>query len=250
MFLPLRIREEKDAFRHTAAHIMAAGGQTALPECKAGDRSVHRDDGFYYDIDSDKTLTSEDFPAIEAEMKKIEGRRTLRLSDLNSRGKKPFVFERGYEPYEVGTIRIDLPEDAVISLYRQGDFTDLCAGPHLISTEIGDRVPGSHEDCREAYWRGSHRKNKMLTGSMEPHTRRMLIWRHVAMLEGGKRDHRKLGKELSLFMFFRKKGPGFPVLFCRKGMVLKNTLMQYWREIHEREGIMEISTPVMLNIHS
>ena len=168
------------------------------------------------------------------------------MNDLNSQGKKPFVFEKKDEPYKVELIR-DLPEDAVISLYRQGDFTDLCAGPHLMSTKSVKafrlmKIAG-------AYWRGNE-KNKMLTRIYgTAYTKNADLEAYVTMLEEAKkRDHRKLGKELNLFMFFGRR-TWFSVLLP-KGMVLKNTLMQYWREIHEREGYVEISTPVMLNRHS
>ncbi|UWP60792.1 threonine--tRNA ligase [Ruminococcus gauvreauii] len=234
----------KDAFRHTAAHIMAQAVKRLYPNAKlAIGPSI--DDGFYYDIDSDKTLTSEDFPAIEAEMKKIV-KENLALERFElSREEAICFFEKKDEPYKVELIR-DLPEDAVISLYRQGDFTDLCAGPHLMSTKSVKafrlmKIAG-------AYWRGNE-KNKMLTRIYgTAYTKNADLEAYVTMLEEAKkRDHRKLGKELNLFMF-SEEGPGFP-FFLPKGMVLKNTLMQYWREIHEREGYVEISTPVMLNRH-
>ncbi|MCH1981193.1 threonine--tRNA ligase [Ruminococcus sp. OA3] len=234
----------KDAFRHTAAHIMAQAVKRLYPNAKlAIGPSI--DDGFYYDIDSDEVLTSEDFPAIEAEMKKIVKENLLLERFELSREDAIRFFEEKDEHYKIELIR-DLPEDAVISLYRQGDFTDLCAGPHLMSTKPVKafklmKIAG-------AYWRGNE-KNKMLTRIYgTAYTKNADLEAYVAMLEEAKkRDHRKLGKELNLFMF-SEEGPGFP-FFLPKGMVLKNTLMQYWREIHEREGYVEIATPVMLNRH-
>ena len=219
----------RDAFRHTAAHIMAQAVKRLYPNAKlAIGPSI--DDGFYYDIDSEETLTSEDFSAIESEMKKREAIQ---------------FFEEKEEPYKVELIR-DLPEDAVISLYRQGEFTDLCAGPHLMSTKPVEAV--KLMKIAGAYWRGSE-KNKMLTRIYgTAYTKNADLEAYVTMLEEAKkRDHRKLGKELHLFMF-AEEGPGFP-FFLPKGMTLKNALMQYWREIHEREGYVEISTLVMLNRH-
>ena len=219
----------RDAFRHTAAHIMAQAVKRLYPNAKlAIGPSI--DDGFYYDIDSEESLTSEDFSAIESEMKKREAIQ---------------FFEEKEEPYKVELIR-DLPEDAVISLYRQGEFTDFCAGPQLMSTKPVEAV--KLMKIAGAYWRGSE-KNKMLTRIYgTAYTKNADLEAYVTMLEEAKkRDHRKLGKELHLFMF-AEEGPGFP-FFLPKGMTLKNALMQYWREIHEREGYVEISTPVMLNRH-
>lgn len=232
----------KDAFRHTASHIMAQAVKRLYPNAKlAIGPSV--DDGFYYDIDSEEVLTTEDFPAIEAEMKKIvkEDLPLERFELLREDAIR--FFEEKEEPYKVELIR-DLPENAIISLYRQGEFTDLCAGPHLMSTKPVKAV--KLMKLAGAYWRGNE-KNKMLTRIYgTAYTKNADLESYVTMLEEAKkRDHRKLGKELNLFMF-AEEGPGFP-FFLPKGMVLKNTLMQYWREIHEREGYVEISTPMMLN---
>lgn len=232
----------KDAFRHTASHIMAQAVKRLYPNAKlAIGPSV--DDGFYYDIDSEEVLTTEDFPAIEAEMKKIV-KEDLPLERFElPREDAIRFFEEKEEPYKVELIR-DLPENAIISLYRQGEFTDLCAGPHLMSTRPVKAV--KLMKLAGAYWRGNE-KNKMLTRIYgTAYTKNADLESYVTMLEEAKkRDHRKLGKELNLFMF-AEEGPGFP-FFLPKGMVLKNTLMQYWREIHEREGYVEISTPMMLN---
>lgn len=232
----------KDAFRHTASHIMAQAVKRLYPNAKlAIGPSV--DDGFYYDIDSEEVLTTEDFPAIEAEMKKIV-KEDLPLERFElPREDAIRFFEEKEEPYKVELIR-DLPENAIISLYRQGEFTDLCAGPHLMSTKPVKAV--KLMKLAGAYWRGNE-KNKMLTRIYgTAYTKNADLESYVTMLEEAKkRDHRKLGKELNLFMF-AEEGPGFP-FFLPKGMVLKNTLMQYWREIHECEGYVEISTPMMLN---
>lgn len=232
----------RDAFRHTASHIMAQAIKRLYPQAKlAIGPSI--DDGFYYDLDIDVPLTAEEFPAIEAEMKKIV-KEDLPLERFElSREDAIRFFEEKEEPYKVELIR-DLPENAVISLYRQGEFTDLCAGPHLMSTKPVKAIKLMKN--AGAYWRGDE-KNKMLTRIYgTAYTKNADLEEYVTMLEEAKkRDHRKLGKELGLFMF-TDEGPGFP-FFLPKGMVLKNTLMQYWREIHEREGYVEISTPIMLN---
>lgn len=232
----------RDAFRHTASHILAQALKRLYPNVKlAIGPSV--DDGFYYDVDSEEPLSADDFPAIEAEMKKIvKENLALERYELPREEAIRFFEEKG-EPYKVELIR-DLPEDAAISLYRQGEFTDLCAGPHLMSTKAVKAI--KLMKIAGAYWRGSE-KNKMLTriyGTAYPKSSDLEAY--LTMLEEAKkRDHRKLGKELELFLF-ADEGPGFPFILP-KGMVLKNTLMQYWREIHEREGYVEISTPIMLN---
>lgn len=234
----------RDAFRHTAAHIMAQAIKRIYPNAKlAIGPSI--DDGFYYDIDCEETLSTEDFVAVEAEMKKIvKENLPLKRFELSRVDALRFFEEQG-EAYKVELIR-DLPEDAVISLYRQGEFTDLCAGPHLMTTKPVKAL--KLMKLAGAYWRGDE-KNKMLTRIYgTAYTKNADLEAYVTMLEEAKkRDHRKLGKELGLFMF-SEEGPGFP-FFLPKGMVLKNTLMQYWREIHDREGYVEISTPVMLNRH-
>ena len=231
-----------DAFRHTASHIMAQAIKRLYPDAKlAIGPSI--DDGFYYDIDREQPLTTDDFAAIEAEMKKIvKEDLPLERFELPREEAIKFFEEKG-EPYKVELIQ-DLPEDAVISLYKQGEFTDLCAGPHLMTTKPVKAF--KLMKLAGAYWRGNE-KNKMLTRIYgTAYTKSADLDAYVTMMEEAKkRDHRKIGKELGLFMF-TDEGPGFP-FFLPKGMVLKNTLMQYWREIHEREGYVEISTPIMLN---
>ena len=232
----------KDAFRHTASHILAQAIKRLYPETQlAIGPSV--DDGFYYDIDSERTFTTDDFEAIEAEMKKVV-KENLSLERFElPRDEAIEFFKKQNEMYKVELI-CDLPEDAVISLYKQGEFTDLCAGPHLMSTKQVKAF--KLMKLAGAYWRGNE-NNKMLTRIYgTAFTKNADLEAYVTMLEEAKkRDHRRIGKELGLFMF-RDEGPGFP-FFLPKGMMLKNTLMQYWREIHEREGYVEISTPIMLN---
>ncbi len=232
----------KDAFRHTASHILAQAIKRLFPETQlAIGPSV--DDGFYYDIDSERTFTTDDFEAIEAEMKKIV-KENLPLERFElPRAEAIEFFKKQNEMYKVELIE-DLPEDAIISLYKQGEFTDLCAGPHLMSTKQVKAF--KLMKLAGAYWRGNE-NNKMLTRIYgTAFTKNADLEAYVTMLEEAKkRDHRRIGKELGLFMF-RDEGPGFP-FFLPKGMLLKNTLMQYWREIHEREGYVEISTPIMLN---
>lgn len=188
----------RDAFRHTAAHIMAQAIKRLYPETKlAIGPSI--DDGFYYDVDSEKVLTTDDFAAIEAEMKKIvKENLTLERFELPREEAIKFFQEKN-EPYKVELIE-DLPEDAVISLYRQGEFTDLCAGPHLMSTKPVKAI--KLMKLAGAYWRGNE-KNKMLTRIYgTAYTKNSELKAYVHMLEEAKkRDHRKLGKELNLFMF-------------------------------------------------
>ena len=188
----------RDAFRHTASHILAQALKRLYPNVKlAIGPSV--DDGFYYDVDSEEPLSADDFPAIEAEMKKIV-KENLALERYElPREEAIRFFEEKEEPYKVELIR-DLPEDAAISLYRQGEFTDLCAGPHLMSTKAVKAI--KLMKIAGAYWRGSE-KNKMLTriyGTAYPKSSDLEAY--LTMLEEAKkRDHRKLGKELELFLF-------------------------------------------------
>jgi threonyl-tRNA synthetase len=234
----------KGAFRHTASHIMAQAIKRLYPDVKlAIGPSVA--DGFYYDIDKETPLLQEDLEKIEAEMKKIvkEGLPLARFTKPRAEAVEYFK-EKG-ETYKVELIE-DLPEDAEISFYSQGEFTDLCAGPHLMSTKPVKAFRLT--SLAGAYWRGSE-KNKMLQriyGTAFP--KKAELDEYLTMLEEAKkRDHRRLGKELGLFMM-RDEGPGFP-FFLPKGMVLKNTLLDYWREIHKRAGYVEISTPIMLSRH-
>ncbi len=231
----------RDTFRHTASHIMAQALKRLYPEVKlAIGPSI--DDGFYYDVDG-VSLSTEDFPAIEAEMKKIV-KEDLTLERFEMpRAEAIAYFKEKEEPYKVELIE-DLPEDAVISFYRQGEFTDLCAGPHLMSTKQVKAI--KLMKLAGAYWRGNE-KNKMLTRIYgTAYTKNSDLEEYVTMLEEAKkRDHRKIGREMGLFML-ADEGPGFP-FFLPKGMVIYNTLQDYWREIHAREGYVEISTPIMLN---
>ena len=232
----------RDAFRHTTSHIMAQAIKSLWPDVKlAIGPSI--DDGFYYDIDSERPITEEDFPAIEAEMKKI-AKEDLKLERFElPRADAIKMMEDAKEPYKVELIQ-DLPEDAVISFYKQGDFTDLCAGPHLMSTKNVKAV--KLMKVAGAYWRGNE-KNKMLTRIYgTSYTKASDLEDYLTKLEEAKkRDHRKIGKEMGLFMM-ADEGPGFP-FFLPNGMILRNELMKYWREVHYRNGYQEIETPVMLN---
>ncbi len=241
--LTARDGEGLAALRHTASHVMAQAVKRLWPETKlAIGPSIA--DGFYYDIDREEPVTAEDLVKIEAEMKKIikEGL-PLERFELPRAEAIALMKEKG-EPYKVELIE-DLPEDATISFYRQGEFTDLCAGPHLMSTkEVGKAF--KLMNIAGAYWRGSE-KNKMLTRIYATaFQKKEDLDAYVTMMEEAKkRDHRKLGKELGLFMM-HEAGPGFP-FFLPKGMVLKNTLLDYWREIHKKAGYVEISSPIILN---
>ena len=232
----------RDAFRHTTSHIMAQAIKRLWPDVKlAIGPSI--DDGFYYDIDSERPITEEDFPAIEAAMKKI-AKEDLKLERFElPRADAIKMMEDAKEPYKVELIQ-DLPEDAVISFYKQGDFTDLCAGPHLMSTKNVKAV--KLMKVAGAYWRGNE-KNKMLTRIYgTSYTKASDLEDYLTKLEEAKkRDHRKIGKEMGLFMM-ADEGPGFP-FFLPNGMILRNELMKYWREVHYRNGYQEIETPVMLN---
>ncbi len=231
------------ALRHTASHVMAQAIKRIWPETKlAIGPSIA--DGFYYDIDRDEPVTSDDLAKIEAEMKKII-KEALPLERFElPRAEAIALMKEKNEPYKVELIE-DLPEDSIISFYKQGEFTDLCAGPHLMNTkEVGKAF--KLMNIAGAYWRGSE-KNKMLTRIYATaFAKKEDLDAYVTMMEEAKkRDHRKLGKELGLFMM-SDAGPGFP-FFLPKGMVLKNTLLDYWREIHKKAGYVEISTPIILN---
>ena len=231
------------ALRHTASHVMAQAIKRIWPETKlAIGPSIA--DGFYYDIDRDEPVISDDLAKIEAEMKKII-KEALPLERFElPRAEAIALMKEKNEPYKVELIE-DLPEDSIISFYKQGEFTDLCAGPHLMNTkEVGKAF--KLMNIAGAYWRGSE-KNKMLTRIYATaFAKKEDLDAYVTMMEEAKkRDHRKLGKELGLFMM-SDAGPGFP-FFLPKGMILKNTLLDYWREIHKKAGYVEISTPIILN---
>ena len=233
----------KGAFRHTTSHIMAQAIKRLYPDTKlAIGPSI--EDGFYYDIDRETPLVAEDLEKIEAEMKKIVKEDLPIKQYTMPRAEAIAYFKEKDEPYKVELIE-DLPEDSVISFYSQGEFTDLCAGPHLMSTKPVKAFKLT--SLAGAYWRGSE-KNKMLQrvyGTSYPKKAELEEYLHM-MEEAKKRDHRKLGKELGLFMM-REEGPGFP-FFLPKGMEL-NQLLDYWREIHKKAGYVEISTPIMLSRH-
>ncbi|RHP32411.1 threonine--tRNA ligase [Lachnotalea sp. AF33-28] len=240
-FLTFEDEDGRGAFRHTASHIMAQAVKRLYPEVKlAIGPSIA--DGFYYDFDRDQPFTPEELDSIEKEMKKIV-KENLSLERFTLPRKEAIaLMEEKGEPYKVELIR-DLEESAVISFYRQGEYVDLCAGPHLVST--GAVKAFKLTSVAGAYWRGDE-KNKMLTRIYgTAFTKAADLEEYLTRLEEAKkRDHRKLGKELGLFALM-EEGPGFP-FFLPKGMVLKNTLIDYWRQIHTREGYVEISTPMML----
>lgn len=228
--------------RHTASHVMAQAVKRLFPEVKLAIGPAI-DNGFYYDFDYDKGFTPDDLEKIEAEMNKIvKENYKLERFELPREEAIAFMKEKD-EPYKVELIK-DLPEDAVISFYRQGDFTDLCAGPHLFST--GGVKAFKLLNIAGAYWRGSE-KNKMLQRIYgTAFTKKAEMQAYLdALEEAKKRDHRKLGRELGLFMM-NEAGPGFP-FFLPKGMILKNQLLDYWHELHTKNGYQEVSTPIMLN---
>ncbi len=232
----------KSAFRHTTSHILAQAIKRLYPSAKLAIGPAI-EDGFYYDFDFEKAINNDDLSAIENEMKKIVKENfEIKRFTLNRDEAIAFMKKRG-EDYKVQLIN-DLPEDEEISFYEQGDFVDLCAGPHLLSTKYVKAFKLT--SVAGAYWRGNE-KNKMLTriyGTSFPKSSELEEYL-TRMEEAKKRDHRKLGKELGLFTLM-DEGPGFP-FFLPKGMILKNLLIDYWRKIHEREGYVEISTPMMLS---
>ena len=234
----------KGAFNHTASHIMAQAVKRLYPETKlAIGPSIAN--GFYYDLDRETPFVAEDLEKIEAEMKKIVKEGLALERSTKSREDAIAYFKEKDEPYKVELVE-DLPEGEEISFYSQGEFTDLCAGPHLMSTKAVKAFKLT--SLAGAYWRGDE-KNKMLTriyGVAYPKKAQLEEYLHM-LEEAKKRDHRKLGKELGLFMM-AEEGPGFP-FFLPKGMVLKNTLLDYWRELHKKNGYVEISTPIILSRH-
>ena len=234
----------KDTFRHTSSHILAQAVKRLYPETKLAIGPAIAD-GFYYDVDRDIPFTTEDLEKIEKEMNKIVKEALPVESFTLPREEAIALMKEKEEPYKVELIE-DLPEDAIISFYKQGEFTDLCAGPHLMNTKTVKAFKLT--SLAGAYWRGNE-KNKMLTRIYgTSFTKKADLDEYLERLEEAKkRDHRKLGKELGLFML-REEGPGFP-FFLPKGMALKNALLEYWREIHTKNGYVEISTPIMLSRH-
>ncbi len=241
--LTARDTEGLAALRHSASHVMAQAVKRLYPSAKlAIGPSIA--DGFYYDIDFETPLVAEDMEKIEGEMKKIV-KEALPIERFTlPREEAIALMKEKEEPYKVELIE-DLPEGEEISFYKQGEFTDLCAGPHLMSTrEIGKAYKLT--SIAGAYWRGNEH-NKMLTRIYATaFSKKEELEAYITMMEEAKkRDHRKLGRELGLFMM-HDAGPGFP-FFLPKGMVLKNTLLDYWREIHKKAGYVEIATPIILN---
>ena len=230
------------AFRHTASHVLAEAIQHVRPGTKYAIGPAIAD-GFYYDVDSDEPFTAEDLKALEKEMQHLikKNERVERFELPRAEALK--LMQDRNEPYKVELIN-DLPEDAVISFYTNGDFTDLCAGPHLAST--GKIKAVKLTQVAGAYWRGDE-KNKMLQriyGTCFP-SKEELDEYLARIEEAKKRDHRKIGRELDLFML-TDEGPGFP-FFLPKGMVLRNILEDYWRQLHREAGYEEIKTPMILN---
>ncbi len=241
----LTAKDEKglSALRHTASHVMAQAVKRLYPGVKlAIGPSIA--DGFYYDMEFESPLTSDEFEKIEGEMKKII-KEDLEITRFTlPRDEAIAYMKERQEPYKVELIE-DLPEGEEISFYKQGEFVDLCAGPHLRSTrDVGKAF--KLMSLAGAYWRGDEH-NKMLTRLYATaFAKKDELESYITMMEEArKRDHRKLGKELGLFMM-HEAGPGFP-FFMPKGMTLKNTLLDYWREIHRKAGYVEISTPVILS---
>ena len=235
--------EYRKTYHHTSSHIMAQAIQRLYPGTKFAIGPAI-DEGFYYDVDSDHVFVPDDFPAIEAEMRRIcKEKLKLERFELPRDQARALMVEMD-QPYKVELID-DLPEDAVISFYKQGDFTDLCAGPHLDST---GRVKGNGmkiTSATGAYWRGdSSRKMLQRLYAVSFPSKDMLDEYIQRIEEAKKRDHRKLGKELGLFAF-RDEAPGFP-FYLPKGMVLRNTLIDYWRQVHKKWDYVEISTPQIM----
>ena len=234
--------DELRAIRHTASHVLAQAVKRLYPETKLAIGPAI-DDGFYYDFDREGGFTPEDLEKLEAEMTKIVKENLPVKPFVLPRDEAVRFMEEKAEPYKVELIE-DLPDEETISFYQQGEFVDLCAGPHIMYTKGVKAFKLT--SIAGAYWRGSE-KNKMLTRIYgTAFANKTDLENSLTMMEEAKkRDHRKLGKELGLFMF-AEEGPGFP-FFLPKGMTLKNTLIDYWREIHLREGYQEVSTPIILS---
>ncbi|HJH62860.1 MAG TPA: threonine--tRNA ligase [Firmicutes bacterium] len=234
----------RKTYWHTCSHILAQAMKRLHPEVKLAIGPAI-ENGFYYDFDTPEPFSEDQLAELEAEMRKI-CKEKLKLERFElPREQALELLEGKGEPYKVELVH-GLPEDAVISFYKQGEFTDLCAGPHLDST---GRVKGNAiklTACNAAYWRGDSSRQTLqrIYGIAFP--KKEELDAYLAKLEEAKRrDHRRLGKELGLFML-TEEGPGFP-FFLPRGMVLKNTLIDYWRQVHKRYGYVEISTPVILN---
>ena len=236
--------EFKKTYWHTCSHVLAQAMKRLHPEVKLAIGPAI-ENGFYYDFDTPEPFSETQLAELEAEMRKIcKEKLKLERFELPRAEAIQFMEEKG-EPYKVELIH-DLPEDATISFYKQGEFTDLCAGPHLDST---GRIKGNAiklTACNAAYWRGDSNRQTLQRTYGIAFPKKDELDEYLARIEEAKkRDHRKLGKELGLFMM-TEEGPGFP-FFLPKGMTLKNTLLEYWRECHKRYGYVEISTPIILN---
>ena len=236
--------EYRKTYWHTCSHVLAQAMKRLHPEVKLAIGPAI-ENGFYYDFDTPEPFSETQLAELEAEMRKI-CKEKLKLERFElPRAEALALMEEREEPYKVELIN-DLPEDAVISFYRQGEFTDLCAGPHLDST---GRIKGNAiklTACNAAYWRGDSNRQTLQRIYGVAFPKKDELDEYLAKIEEAKkRDHRKLGRELGLFML-RDEGPGFP-FFLPKGMVLRNTLIDYWRQVHKRYGYVEISTPMMLN---
>ena len=243
-FLTFEDEGGKHTLRHTASHILAQAVKRLWPEAKLAIGPAI-DKGFYYDIDMEHTLTPEDLGKIEKEMSRIVKENLPITKSVMPRQEAIEFFKAKNEDYKVELIQ-DLPEDAVISCYSQGNFIDLCAGPHVAST--GKVKAFKLQSIAGAYWRGDE-KNKMLQriyGTAFEKKEELDAYLHL-LEEAAKRDHRKLGKELGLFVI-KEEGPGFP-FFLPKGMALRNELENFWREVHHDFDYEEIRTPIILSKH-
>ena len=232
----------KKVFWHSSSHLLAQAIKRLYPSAKLAIGPAV-DNGFYYDIDAETPITADDLEKIEAEMKKIT-KENLDITRFElPRDEALKLMAEKEEDYKVELIN-DLPEDSIISFYQQGDFVDLCAGPHLFRTK--EMKAFKLMSVAGAYWRGSE-NNKMLTriyGTSYP--KKKDLDEYLERLEEAKkRDHRKLGKELELFTMY-DEGPGFPV-FLNKGIILKDTLLKYWKEVHKKHKYIEVSTPIIMN---
>ena len=237
-------KEYRDTYRHSTSHVLAQAVKRLYPESKLAIGPAI-EDGFYYDIDSDVTFTPEVLEKLEEEMRRIcKEKLPIERFELPREEAIKFMADRD-EPYKVELIE-DLPEGEAISFYKQGEFTDLCAGPHLDNT---GRIKGNAiklMNCTGAYWRGDSSRKMLQRIYGTCFMKKEELQAYLDRLEEAKRrDHRKLGRELGLFMM-NEAGPGFP-FFLPNGMTLKNTLIDYWREVHKRYGYVEISTPIILN---
>ena len=240
--LSFKDAEYRKLYWHTCSHIMAQAIKRLYPEVKLAIGPAI-ENGFYYDLDAPFSFSPEDFEKIEEEMRKICNE-NLKLERSELDREKALELMKD-EPYKVELIN-DLPEGSVISFYSQGEFTDLCAGPHLNSTGEVNGEGKKLLSCAGAYWRGDSNRESLqrIYGVAYPSKEELEEYLNI-LEEAKRRDHRKLGKDLGLFLLM-DEGPGFP-FFLPKGLVLKNTLIDYWRKIHKRYVYVEISTPIILN---